>query len=64
MSVGGERKKKKRKKKLSVGEMLGDEEGHKIWSKMSVITVNSLLRGKVYFSRLASGFVCFTEEAV
>lgn len=64
MSVGGERKKKKRKKKLSVGEMLGDEEGHKIWSKMSVITVNWLLRGKVYFSRLASGFVCFTEEAV
>lgn len=64
MSVGGERKKKKRKKKLSVGEMLGDEEGHKIWSKMSVITVNWLLRGKVYFSRLASGFVCFTEQAV
>lgn len=61
---GENEKRKKEKKKLSVGEMLGDEEGHKIWSKMSVITVNWLLRGKVYFSRLASGFVCFTEQAV
>lgn len=65
MTVGGRTKKKKKNEtKFGVGEMLGDEEGHKIWFKMSVITVNWLLRGKVYFSRLASGFVCFTEQAI
>lgn len=40
MGVGGRSLKKK---KFGIGEMFGDEEDHKIWSKLPVPTVNFLI---------------------